>query len=74
MINRLLDPNPVSRFTMAQVQQHAWLREDCSSELNHSYLSSDFDKFLLAHKLKLKPKHAKDVNEDILCVLEQMTT
>ena len=74
LICKLLDPNPVSRYTMAQVQEHAWLSENTTSELRSSYLLGDFDKFLVAHKLKMKPKHVKDVDGDILSLVEQMSS
>lgn len=64
LITKLLNPDPCSRYSMKEAQDHPWLSDTDQS----SYLVN-YSKFLSSNKINLKPKHLKDLDQDLVTQL-----
>jgi serine/threonine protein kinase len=53
LIRKLLDPNPITRFSMSQAQGHPWLQVPANTA--GSYIES-YNSFLVTQGIALKPK------------------
>ena len=70
LLVRLLDPNPVTRLSLAAAQSHTWLRDPV--EVAESSYMDDYNSFLITQNLYLKPKMAGHVDLEVVSKLESM--
>ena len=69
LIYKLLDPNPITRFSVKQAQEHPWLSREIDPD---SYLSN-YGKFLAKEQFRFKPKSVSELDENILHELQQIS-
>ena len=68
LIRKLLDPNPISRFSMKQAQDHPWLSELVDS---NSYIAN-LNNLLVTHQINLKPKRVEDLDQKLMSKLAEI--